>query len=268
MEIIESKSGECALQAVMGKLADPEEFINKVKLLYTARNESSRDELALKDDRTFDLYSAPMHSVEGKHYGRVWYFRDITSTKQAEEMLRESEERYRELFEKESDAIVVFDGETHKFEDANAAALELYGYTRAEFLALTAEDISVKSDQTQATIARIVAGDADFFKAPLLRYHRKKDGTVFPIEISSGVYLVNGRKKVIGAMRDISERKQAEEELKKAYDELENKVKERTKELQERIEELERFRTATVDREFRMKELRDEIERLKSEKSK
>ena len=53
--------------------------------------------------------------------------------------------------------------------------------------------------------------------------------------------------------------------MQKAHDELEVKVAERTKELQETITELERFHDATVDREMRMKELRDEIERLKAQ---
>ncbi|MEE9566572.1 MAG: response regulator [Desulfobacteria bacterium] len=61
------------------------------------------------------------------------------------------------------------------------------------------------------------------------------------------------------------ERKQAEEELRKLKDELEIKVAEKTKELQEKVDELERFHDATVDRELRMKELRDKIEELEIE---
>ena len=64
--VIESKSGERALQSVMDKLADPGEFINKVKHLYDARNETSRDEISLKDGRTFDRYSAPMLGAGGQ----------------------------------------------------------------------------------------------------------------------------------------------------------------------------------------------------------
>ncbi len=73
--------------------------------------------------------------------------------------------------------------------------------------------------------------------------------------------------KLIGIIIDITDRKMVEEELRKLKDELEIKVVEKTKELNERVAELERFRDATVDRELRMKELRDEIDRLKNEKS-
>jgi signal transduction histidine kinase len=47
----------------------------------------ARDEIALKDGRTFDRYSAPMLDADGKHFGRVWYFRDVTERKRAEAAL-------------------------------------------------------------------------------------------------------------------------------------------------------------------------------------
>jgi PAS domain S-box-containing protein len=144
----------------------------------------------------------------------VAVFEDITERKRAEVVLRESEERYRELFEKESDAIMVIDAETHRFEDVNAATLSLYGYSREEFLALTAEDISAEPDQTLTLIARIVTGDK-VPKVPV-RYQKKKDGTVFPVEISLGAFSVGSRRKIIGAIRDITERKRAEEALRES----------------------------------------------------
>jgi len=86
-DIMESGSDERALQWAMDKLADPEEFVSKVKHLYATPDERSQDEVALKDGRTFDRYSAPMLDTGGTYLGRVWYFRDITERKQAEAAL-------------------------------------------------------------------------------------------------------------------------------------------------------------------------------------
>jgi PAS domain S-box-containing protein len=83
-DVMESKSDERALQAVVDKLASPEEFIRKVQHLHEIRDEICRDEIYLKDGRSFDRYTAPMLGAGGKYYGRVWYFRDITERKQAE----------------------------------------------------------------------------------------------------------------------------------------------------------------------------------------
>ncbi|MDQ1261099.1 MAG: Methanosis regulatory histidine kinase FilI [Euryarchaeota archaeon] len=85
-EVIESQSDERALQSVIDKLASPEEFMQRVLHLYRTQDEISSDEVILKDGRSFDRYSAPMLGASGKYYGRVWYFRDITERKQAEEV--------------------------------------------------------------------------------------------------------------------------------------------------------------------------------------
>ena len=82
--VIESGSDERALESVLSKLSDPEEFLQRVKHLYAGRHESSREEVCLRDGRTLDRYSAPMFGSDGQYYGRIWYFRDITERKRAE----------------------------------------------------------------------------------------------------------------------------------------------------------------------------------------
>ena len=71
--------------------------------------------------------------------------------------------------------------------------------------------------------------------------------------------------KITGTLLDITDQKLIENEINRLKENLEEQVKEKTIELQERIDELERYRDATVEREFRMKELREEIKRLKKE---
>ena len=141
---------------------------------------------------------------------------EINERKQAEGALIESETKYRQLFENESDAVMVFDAETHRFEDANRSALDLYGYSKKEFLSLKVEDISAEKNKTKIALQKI-KGHLLGSKLVPSRLHKKKDGTIFPVEITSGIFNSNGRKKMVGAVRDISERKRLETQLHQAH---------------------------------------------------
>ena len=138
---------------------------------------------------------------------------DITSRKQALDALAESEEKYRQLFESDSDAVMIFDSETQRFEDANPATLDLFGYSKEEFLRLTVEDISAEKDKTRSAVDKISRGNTPNMKVPL-RYFRRKDGSIFPGEIAAGKFISNGRQKIIGAIRDITESIQAEDKIR------------------------------------------------------
>jgi signal transduction histidine kinase len=88
LELIQSSLDTPLLQWAQGLVADPDAFMDKVRHLYDHRRETSRDEVALTDGRIFDRYSAPMFGPAERYYGRVWFFRDITDRKRAEEQLR------------------------------------------------------------------------------------------------------------------------------------------------------------------------------------
>jgi PAS domain S-box-containing protein len=132
----------------------------------------------------------------------------------AAEKLEESEKKYHRLFESVTDALMIFDAKTLKFEDANQATLDLFGYSMEEFCTLTAEDISAEKEKTQKIIQRVRNGETGSGMVPV-RYLQKKDGAVFPGEISSATFTSSGRKKIIGAVRDITARMQAQKELLK-----------------------------------------------------
>ena len=84
-DVMEAKVDAPVLRLVLEKVKDEQTFLERVSWLYAHRNETSLEEIALKDGRTFERYSAPMHGIDQKYYGRVWYFRDITERKLMEE---------------------------------------------------------------------------------------------------------------------------------------------------------------------------------------
>ncbi len=131
---------------------------------------------------------------------------DISARKEAEEALHNSEERYRRLFEMESDTVFMHDWETGQILDANTAALKMYGYTIEEFLEMKHVDISAEPSTTETAVR------SNETLIPL-RMHRRKDGTAFPVEISLSYFDYLGHKVYVAVIRDITERLGNEERL-------------------------------------------------------
>ncbi|MCD6197834.1 MAG: PAS domain S-box protein, partial [Deltaproteobacteria bacterium] len=137
--------------------------------------------------------------------------REAGDRKRTQDALRESEATYRLLFSVEPDAIIIVDARTKRIVDANAAALTLYEYSRDEFLRLRAIEISAEPEKSIAHIQEVASGmPAVASPGPVQRLHKKKDGTIFPVEISSGVFLIQDRRMLCAIIRDITERKRAE----------------------------------------------------------
>jgi len=126
--------------------------------------------------------------------------------------LEESEKRYRTLFESAGDAIFIVEAEAEnpgRIVDANLAAAEMHGYTLDELLELNlVKDLDTPDAAKEAPerIRRILNGE--WISAEIT--HRKKDGTVFPVEISAGLLTYMGRKYILAVDRDISDRKKME----------------------------------------------------------
>lgn len=130
----------------------------------------------------------------------------VLKEKQAELALKPYEDKYRQLFELVSDALFLVDNTTGRILEANCAASEMYGYTHKELLELRNVDLSAEPDST------VRATREEMTMVPV-RYHKKKGGTVFPVEITGSHFDWHGRKVHIAAIRDIGWRLEAEEAL-------------------------------------------------------
>jgi len=157
-------------------------------------------------------------------------FMDITERKLAEQALRESEYRYRLLFDMESDALILIDRQTLRFLDANQAAQTLYGYTREELMSLSVKQLSAEPERSASLIQTELGPDVSLLSVPLVQ-HRKRDGTVFPVEIKGRFLVLDGKDVLIVAVRDITERQKAQALLESWNETLEQRVLDRTAEV-------------------------------------
>lgn len=159
--------------------------------------------------RVFAIVKVPTFYPNGRRKGLVVVGRDITESRQAEAALRESESRYRRLFELESDALFLIDNESGQILEANPAAEALYGYSRAELLQRKNTDLSAEPDQTRKLTDEGQALQEERGGKPVLvlvRWHRNREGVVFPVEITAQHFVWGGRPAHIAAIRDITER--------------------------------------------------------------
>ena len=157
--------------------------------------------------------ASPLYDSKGDIAGAIESIRDITERKQLEELLRMSEEKYRQLFATVPDAIFIFDAETRQFIDANESALKLYSYSREEFLKMKLADITAEPEESEKVVKKTMAAKMDIVP---LRYHIKQDKTVFPVEASTSMYNLESRKVICVVIRDITDRNRGEEAIRES----------------------------------------------------
>lgn len=165
--------------------------------------------------------------------GIISIIRDLSDRKKAEQTIKDSEEKFRTLFNQATDSIFLlsFSGSELIIEDTNAAALKCYGYARED---LIGKPISILDDIT--TQNKIPERTNRLLKGKLLNFeasHARKDGTSFPVEVSAQLIHIGKKPFIMAFDRDITDRKLSEETLLKYHEQLEDLVKERTLELME-----------------------------------
>ena len=144
--------------------------------------------------------------------------KEVEERKLAEEALRDSEARYRLLFESNPFPMWVFDVETLSFLAINDAAVRSYGYTREEFLSMTLKDIRPAED-VQALLDNLSGASSELNESRTWR-HRKKDGTIIDVEITSYPLSFAERRAKLVLISDVTKRKQTEEALRVSEEQL------------------------------------------------
>jgi PAS domain S-box-containing protein len=188
-----------------------------------------------QDDRAFAA-ELVFHEADVEPSYAICVVRDISGLKAANEALRVTASRYQTIIETAMEGFWVTDT-TGRFLEVNDAYCTQSGYAREELLELSIADIEVpvRPEDTVRRIRRIVAEGEDRFETRL----RRKDGSVFDVEI--GVQFRGADGRLIAFLRDITERRAAEEKLARLNEQLEARVLERTASLEAANKELETF---------------------------
>lgn len=164
--------------------------------------------------------------------------KEIMVRKHAEEALRESEEKYRILFDQAADSIILTDAKSGALVNFNDKAYKNLGYTRDEFRQIKISDFEITDSSKE--VARDRENDVKKGSDTFETKHRTKNGEIRNILVSSRAIFIGGKEYLQSIWRDITERKKAEIELNKPRQHLEELVKERTAELTKANIELNR----------------------------
>ena len=201
---------------------DPQDrvrFVEKIKKTGFSKNEEVR---LRKKDGTF-IWAAVTAKVNFDSSGEPQWIdgviEDITERKRREEEIKESEERFRNVFDNNRDGILLADMETQQFIMSNKAICKMLGYTEEEIRRLGVKDIHPKKDLPYVIeqFEKFVRQEIEF--APDLPVKRK-DGSVFYADINTTPITLAGKKYLMGSFRDITERRKAKEGLELLNKEL------------------------------------------------
>jgi PAS domain S-box-containing protein len=213
------------------KPCEPDVFMNAVRDVMDAKRDNSdsmqmppppeEEVLKLYNDRLVRKLEQKMLQLE----------KEVLARQKTEEILKQSEDKYRSLYDSIRDAILISDT-NRVIIDCNAAFIEMFGYSLEEITGKKLYTCYKNKEEFRemANALKDHIGDASFLYPAAFK---RKNGTIFPGEINV-FYLRNNEGSLtgyIGLIRDITERKQAEEELQKYREHLEELVKERTNDL-------------------------------------
>lgn len=157
--------------------------------------------------RTFDINYVPHQDEDGRVSGFFALMFDLTRERMAQQALRESEARYRSLFETCGDAIFILDLQGG-IRSANPAAARMHGYEVHEIVGMSIRDLDVPADAVQVhdRMNQLLSGQNLHFEV----VHRHRDGSEFPLDVVATLLRTENEPLVLSFDRDITERKRTE----------------------------------------------------------
>jgi PAS domain S-box-containing protein len=218
-ELLEVKDDEQVLQHVASLVEDTEAFKKRIQYLYEHKEERSHDEIELKDGRACERDSSPLIDVNGISHGRIWFVRDITERKRAEEALKELEDKFSKAFHSSPAMVSITAIKGGRFLEVNDSFTRITGYTREETIGSSTTNLKlwIKEDDRAQMLrilkeqGRVDGEEYDF---------RMKSGKVCTWLFSAEQISVSGEPCLIVMAIDITERKQMEKQLKQQMEEL------------------------------------------------
>ncbi len=170
-------------------------------------------------DRVFGMVTAAPIIREGEVTAIRACFTDLSFRRNAEIALRENENRFRTLFNGLNDAVFVHpfaEQGFHKFVEVNEVACEWYGYSREELLEMSPQDLILDPPEKGMGSRESRMNLIDVGKRTIEALNKKKNGDIFPVEISSSVFDFHDEKMILSTVRDITDRRQTEKEREDA----------------------------------------------------
>ncbi|HEX6648774.1 MAG TPA: PAS domain S-box protein [Pyrinomonadaceae bacterium] len=177
---------------------------------------------AAGEDRWLDMIISPIKDKLDETIGFRGLARDVTERKRFEEALRDSEERYRLLFESTPQPIWVYNEDTLTFLAVNEAATRTYGFTRDEFLSMTINDIRPREDIPTLMIKN---DPNDLVISSPWRHKTKDDKTIY-VEMSSHPVVFDGKNSRLVIVNDVTERKLLDEQQQRLHASLQHSAME------------------------------------------
>jgi PAS domain S-box-containing protein len=207
------------LAFVVDQVVDAEAFVAQGLYRDESIDQSSHSEIHLKDGRTIERTSVPVNTAEGRHCGRIWYFRDITDRQTAAAAIVESEAYHRNLFNQSTIGLHLchMDG---RMVYANAAYAAILGRTPEDTAALSYWEITPEkyADAEQQQLQSLQTTGR---YGPYEKEYIHRDGRLIPVRLSGVLVERHGEQFIWSSIEDISDRKAAEAAIHQKSQELE-----------------------------------------------